>query len=331
MQPGVITMKISLRQVLSGLGALVFATWANASTPAVTLPSTLTLVVPFGAGGALDSMARIFADRYQAVNGRRVIVENKPGASTTIAASHVSRAKPDGSTLLWTTGGHTTNAVLMKSLPYDSIKDFTPLTIVYRTDGFALLTSGNSPWNSVQDVIEAARKEPGKISYGSAGVGNTTHVVGALFAKHADVDLLHVPYKSTPIVDVMSGVVNLTFIAPSSLMPYLRDGRLKALAITGKERARELPNVPTFAELGFEEVDIPAWIGLLAPPNMEPEVLDALYAEVKVTLEDPIFQQRMQDAGNTISGIPPSEFSAYIASEIDRYSRILPPLGISID
>lgn len=97
-------MKISLRQVLSGLGALVFATWANASTPAVTLPSTLTLVVPFGAGGALDSMARIFADRYQAVNGRRVIVENKPGASTTIAASHVSRAKPDGSTLLWTTG-----------------------------------------------------------------------------------------------------------------------------------------------------------------------------------------------------------------------------------
>ncbi|HZF84883.1 MAG TPA: tripartite tricarboxylate transporter substrate binding protein [Burkholderiaceae bacterium] len=298
---------------------------------ATDLPEMLRIVMPFPAGGALDGMTRIFADTYQKVTGRQCVVDNKPGAATTIGASEVSRAKPDGSVVLWTTGGHLTNGVLMKKLPYHPIDGFTPLTMVYTTYGFALLHRANGPFSSVAEFVAAAKKQPGKFSYASAGNGNTTHVVGALFAKEAGIELIHVPYKGTPLTDLISGVVDVSFIAPSSVMQYIEAGKIKALAITGRQRAETLPNVPTFSELGMPDIDIPAWIGMLAPPKMPPQVLAALYDGVAKTLADPGFKDKMVAFGNQVSGMPPDRFKAYLERELARYQRILPPLGIEMD
>ncbi|MDI3382220.1 tripartite tricarboxylate transporter substrate binding protein [Xenophilus aerolatus] len=316
------------RDALAGVAAALAAPMAPAATD---LPEMLRIVMPFPAGGALDGMTRIFADTYPRVTGRPCIVDNKPGAATTIGASEVSRARPDGSVVLWTTGGHLTNGVLMKKLPYHPIDGFTPLTMVYTTYGFALLHRANGPFNSVAELVAAAKKQPGKFSYASAGNGNTTHVVGALFAKQAGIELIHVPYKGTPLTDLISGVVDISFIAPSSVMQYIEAKKIKALAITGTQRADTLPTVPTFAELGMPDIDIPAWIGMLAPPRMPPQVLAALYDGVSKTLADPGFKEKMVAFGNQVSGMPPDRFKAYLEKELARYQRILPPLGIEMD
>lgn len=321
-------MMMNRRDALAGVAAALAAPLAPAATD---LPEMLRIVMPFPAGGALDGMTRIFADTYPRVTGRPSIVDNKPGAATTIGASEVSRAKPDGSVVLWTTGGHLTNGVLMKKLPYHPIEGFTPLTMVYTTAGFALLHRANGPFNSVAEFVAAAKKQPGKFSYASAGNGNTTHVVGALFAKQAGIELIHVPYKGTPLTDLISGVVDIAFIAPSSVMQYIEAGKIKALAITGAQRADTLPKVPTFAELGMPDIDIPAWIGMLAPPRMPPQVLAALYDGVSKTLADPGFKEKMVTFGNQVSGVPPDRFKAYLEKELARYQRILPPLGIEMD
>lgn len=321
-------MMMNRRDALAGAVAALAAPLAPAATD---LPEMLRIVMPFPAGGALDGMTRIFADTYPRVTGRPCIVDNKPGAATTIGASEVSRAKPDGSVVLWTTGGHLTNGVLMKKLPYHPIEGFTPLTMVYTTAGFALLHRANGPFNSMAEFVAAAKKQPGKFSYASAGNGNTTHVVGALFAKQAGIELIHVPYKGTPLTDLISGVVDIAFIAPSSVMQYIEAGKIKALAITGAQRADTLPKVPTFAELGMPDIDIPAWIGMLAPPRMPPQVLAALYDGVSKTLADPGFKEKMVTFGNQVSGMPPDRFKAYLEKELARYQRILPPLGIEMD
>lgn len=319
---------LNRREVLAGVAATLAAPMAGAAT---VLPEMLRIVMPFPAGGALDGLARIFADTYQKVTGRTCIVDNKPGAATTIGAAEVSRAKPDGSVVLWTTGGHLTNGVLMKKLPYQPIEGFTPVTMMYSTYGFALLHRANGPFNSLGEFVAAAKKQPGKYSYASAGNGNTTHVVGALFAKQAGIELIHVPYKGTPLTDLISGVVDVSFIAPSSVTQYIEARKVKALAITGAQRADTLPTVPTFAELGMPDIDIPAWIGMLAPPRMPPHVLAALYEGVAKTLADAGFQARMTAFGNQVSGMPPAQFKAYLEKEFARYQRILPPLGIEMD
>lgn len=319
---------LNRREALAGVAASLAAPVVTAAS---NLPDILRIVMPFPAGGALDGMTRIFADSYQKVTGRTCIVDNKPGAATTIGASEVSRARPDGSVVLWTTGGHLTNGVLMKKLPYHPIDGFTPLTMVYSTYGFALLHRADGPFNSVAEFIAAAKKQPGKFSYASAGNGNTTHVVGALFARQAGIELIHVPYKGTPLTDLISGVVDVSFIAPSSVMQYIEARKIKALAITGSQRADTLPTVPTFAELGMPEIDVPAWIGMLAPPRMPADTLAALYDGVAKTLADADFKSRMVAFGNQVSGMPPERFKTYLQQEYARYQRILPPLGIEMD
>ncbi len=323
-------MTLTRRTTLAGMAATLAAPAVLAQDKG-GLPDMLRIVVPFPAGGALDGMARIFSDTHQRTSGRNCIVENKPGAATTIGASDVSRSKPDGSVVLWTTGGHLTNGVLMKKIPYHPIASFTPVTMAYSTYGFALLHRGDGPFNSLADFIAAAKREPGKLTYASAGNGNTTHVVGALFAKRAGIDLIHVPYKGTPLTDLISGVVDVSFIAPSSVTQYLDSKKLKALAITGPERADTLPTVPTFTELGLADIDVPAWLGLLAPPKMPPQTLAALYAEVSRTLSDAEYRSKMKTFGNKVSGMPPAQFKTYLEKEYAVYQRILPPLGIEMD
>ena len=291
---------------------------------------SLRIVVPFGAGSGTDNTMRVFAEAYRAATGRTVLVDNKPGGGTTIGTLEVSRAKPDGNTLLYTTGGHTTNAVLMRKLPYDPIEGFTPITLLSRSQGFGLMVPGDSRFKTLEQFLAAARAEPGKINFGSSGIGNTTHVVGELFCRSAKVQLVHVPYKTTPIQDAIAGNIDSFFVSPSLVMPYLQAGKLRMLGISSAKRMPQQPDVPSFTEFGIE-ADIPGWSGFWGPPKLPPPVVDQLYEALRKGAQEKSFQTYTRDNGSDIVCEPPAQFAAYIASEIERYRRILPPLGIQID
>jgi tripartite-type tricarboxylate transporter receptor subunit TctC len=327
-------LSITRRRLVLGSMAPLLPPVAGAQTvraAQATLPATLRIIMPFPPGNSLDGAARWFAEAFRGMTGRNAIVENKPGAAATIAAGEVSRAKPDGSVILWTSGGHITTAVLMKRRLYDPIEGFTPLTPVSQGEGFAMVTRSAAPYNSAQDVLDAARKSPGKVSYASAGIGNTTHVIGAMFAKSAGVDLLHVPYRGDPFTDLMSGVVDLAFVGPGVVKPFLDSGKLKALGLSGVKRATSLPNVPTFSEFGVRDVDLPAYSMLLAPPNMMPEVLSALHQNIAMTLRDPALAAKFRSNGSEPWIMTPDAFKVHLKAELQHMRATLPPLGIQME
>jgi tripartite-type tricarboxylate transporter receptor subunit TctC len=316
-------MRLTRRAALAGTAAL-------AACPARAAEESLRIVVPFGAGSGTDNTMRVFAEAYRTANGRTVIVDAKPGGGTTIGSLEVSRAKPDGNTILYTTGGHTTNAVLMRRLPYDPIEGFTPIMLMTRSQGFGLMVPGDSRFRTLQEFIAAAKAEPGKLNYGSSGIGNTTHVVGELFCRSAGVQLTHIPYKTTPIQDAIAGTIDSFFVSPSLVMPYLQAGKLRMLGISSARRMPQLPDVPSFTEFGIE-ADIPGWSGFWGPPKLPAPVVEQLYTSLKKAAHQKSFETYTRDNGGDIVCEPPGQFAAYIASEIERYRKILPPLGIQID
>lgn len=316
-------MLLTRRGVLAGTALLAVA-------PAARAEENLRIVVPFGAGSGTDNTMRVFSEAYRIANGRTVIVDDKPGGGTSIGTLEVSRSKPDGNTLLYTTGGHTTNAVLMRKLPYDPIEGFTPITLLSRSQGFGLIVPGTSRFKTMDEFLAAARAEPGKLNFGSSGIGNTTHVVGELFCRSAKVQLTHVPYKTTPINDALAGTIDSFFVSPSLIMPYLQAGKLRMLGISSAKRMPQMPDVPTFGEYGIE-ADIPGWSGFWAPPKLPAALVDQLYQSILKAAHEKSFETYTRDNGGEIIGLSPAEFAAYVASEIDRYKKVLPPLGIQID
>ncbi|WP_326537354.1 Bug family tripartite tricarboxylate transporter substrate binding protein [Pseudorhodoferax sp.] len=325
------TTRLNRREVLLRAGALAVLGGAQPVRAQPSARGTLRLVVSVAAGVGSDASARALAEAYRQSTGLPCIVENKPGANASIAAIDVARAKPDGQSILWVTGGHTTNAVLAKKLPYDSIRDFTPVTQLTRSPGFALIVGNKSPYRTLRELVEAARAQPGKLTYGSTGIGNTTHVAGALFCRSVGVEMLHVPYRTSPLVDTISGNVDMMFMSPTLLIGPLRTGQLRALGLSGDQGFDQLPDVPTYTRAGFQQPDLPAWSGVLAPPGMPPDVLAALHADLIQAARHPVFAKSVQDAGGTVFTTNPQAFRQYVVAEIDRLGKILPPLGIEMD
>jgi tripartite-type tricarboxylate transporter receptor subunit TctC len=287
----------------------------------------IRVIVPIGAGNPFDSSARALAESLSKVTGKTVIVENKAGAGGRIATAEVAKAKPDGSVLLFTTAGHATNAGLYNNLPYDPIKDFTPVTIVTKSSGFALLVRADSPYKTAQELIKAAKEQPDRISYGSFGNGNTTHIIGAMFARAADLKLVHVPYRS-PVNDFLGGHVNMVFMGASTALPLLRDGRVRALAISSEQRDPDFPGVPTFRELGFSTVDVPAWSAFLAPPGMAADRVETLYKQISEAAKSPTFQNYLKISQAKLTLVPPREFGKALEAEVVKFRKELPELGI---
>ena len=291
----------------------------------------LRIVVPFSAGSGTDTMARVLADTIAKSSGRPVIVDNKAGAGGVLGALEVARARPDGNTVLYTTGGFTTNAILIKKLPFDPIADFTPIARVSLSSGFALLVGEKSPYKTLDQFVAAAKAKPGQLSFGSSGVGNTTHVMGVFFCKGVGVDLLHVPFKGTPTTDLIAGTVDSAFLSPSVAGQQIRAGQLRALGISGATRSPILPDVPTFAELGLKVQDIPAWSGVWGQAKMPADVVQLLYQAMAKAAQTPSLKKFMQDNGGEPDAMAPEPFKAYVTSEIERYRRLLPPLGIEMN
>ncbi|MET0211102.1 MAG: tripartite tricarboxylate transporter substrate binding protein [Burkholderiaceae bacterium] len=319
------------RKVFFVLGAAVLAVLQPAVSAADEGPPVVRIVVPFGAGNPLDSAARVLADSLSKVTKRQFIVDNKGGAGGLIGSAEVARSKPDGSVLLYTTGGHTTNAVLYRKLPYDTLRDFTPITMTHRASGFVLLVRADSPYKNIEQVLQVARSKPGTVSYGSWGTGNTTHLLGELFSRSAQVQLIHVPYKGSPLNDFLGGHVELTFLGVSLAQPLLKEGKVRALAITSDTRIADLPDVPTFIELGIGNVDVPAWSGLLGPAGMSPALALSIQKDVAEAVKLPEYQALSKMQGTIPVVSTPQEFGRYIATEVQRYKTQLAPLDIQLD
>src|SRR5436190_6657606 len=297
---------------------VAFATAAAPQTKAVRI------VVAYPPGGGIDVMARQVAEKLTGTWGQPVVVENKPGANTILAADTVAKSAPDGNTILFTTDAtFSINPHLYTKLPYDSERDFIPVTMLVLLQQL-LVANPSLPANTLAELIALAKAKPGTINYASYGSGSQPHLSGEMLKYKAGIDLVHVPYKgiSLAVPAVIAGEVQLTFAGIASSMGPLKGGRIKALAIGGPKRSPLLPEVPTFAELGYPEVETHAWFGLFLPAHSSREAVERIYADTKKILDDAEFRQKqLIDKGYDVVGSSPADFAAYIRRDSESRAR----------
>ncbi|MBI1990809.1 MAG: tripartite tricarboxylate transporter substrate binding protein [Betaproteobacteria bacterium] len=316
-----------IRLVLVAL--LVAAVPAHAQTyPA----KSIRIVVPFAPGGGADIIARILGQKMTDSWGQQVVVDNRAGASGNIGAEIVAKAAPDGHTLLMASSALAINPSVYRSVPYDPIKDFAPITQPALLPNI-LVVHSSVPVKTVRDLIALAKSRPGQLAYASAGAGTGTHLAAEMFKLQAGVDMVHVPYKGggAVISDLLGGQVALTFATLPSVMPYVKAGRLRALAMTTTKRWPGLPTVPTIAESGFPGFEISTWIGLLAPAGTPKDVVGKLHGEVTRILKLPDVRERFDSLGMEPVGDSPEQFAQYIRSELAKYAKVVRQSGARVE
>jgi tripartite-type tricarboxylate transporter receptor subunit TctC len=282
------------------------------------------LVVAYPPGGGIDVMARQVAEKLTSTWGQPVVVENKPGANTIVATDAVAKSPADGHTILLTTDAtFSINPHLYAKLPFDTQRDFVPVTMLVLLQQL-LVAHPSLPANNLSELISLAKAKPGAINYASYGSGSQPHLSGEMLKNKAGIDLVHVPYKgiSLAVPAVMAGEVQLTFAGIATSMPQLKAGRIKAIAIGGVQRSPLLPQVPTFRELGYPEVETHAWFGLFLPAGSPPEAVARIHRDTKTILEEPDFRQKqLIDKGYEPVGSSPDEFAAYIRKDSESRAR----------
>jgi tripartite-type tricarboxylate transporter receptor subunit TctC len=282
------------------------------------------IVVAYPPGGGIDVLARQLADKLSPQWGQPVVVENKPGANTIVATESVAKSAADGHTLLMTTDAtFSINPHLYAKLPYDAQRDFAPVTMLVLLQQL-LVANPSLPANSLADLINLAKAKPGTINYASYGSGSQPHLSGEMLKYKAGIDLVHVPYKgiSLAVPAVMAGEVQLTFAGIASSMAPLKAGRIKPLAIGGAHRSPLLPSVPTFAELGYPEVETHAWFGLFLPAGSPSSAVQRIFSSTKAIVEEPDFRQKqLIDKGYDVVGSSPDEFVAFLKKDSESRGR----------
>ena len=316
------------------IAALVLASTPPASAQTDAYPSKpIRIVVPFPAGGTTDILARAVAQKITEAWGQSVVVDNRPGAGGNIGAELVAKSAPDGYTLLMgTVGTHAINTSLYAKMPFDHVKDFTPVVLVAGVPN-VLVVHPSVPAKSVAELVAYAKANPGKLNFASSGSGTSIHLSGELFKTSAGVQMTHVPYKgSAPaLTDLMGGQVQLMFDNLPSALPHIKAGKLRALAVTSTVRAPTLPDVPTIAESGFPGFEASSWFGLLAPAGTKPEVVAKLNAEVRKWLETPEAREKLASQGANAAGGTPEDFARHIAAETAKWARVVKESGAKVD
>lgn len=292
----------------------------------------IRLVVPFAAGGGTDQIARALAAGMAKDLGQSVIVDNRPGAGTIIGTDAVAKSPPDGYTLLVATFAHAVNPSLQPKLPYAQATAFAPVSLIGRSLN-VLVVRPDRPYQSVAALRDAARREPGKLSYGSFGNGTSAHLAAELFKSLAGVDITHVPYRgaSPALTDLLGGQIDVMFSTAASVAPYLRSGRLKALAVTSAERSPALPDVPTVAQAGVPDYVAESWYGVYAPAGTPAEVIARLNTALRQAAGTDAFRARAEEEGLVVTASPPEALTRYVASEQQRWHKVIRDARITAD
>ncbi|HYC36477.1 MAG TPA: tripartite tricarboxylate transporter substrate binding protein [Usitatibacter sp.] len=313
--------------------AFVAATLAVATTAFAQYPDRpIKIIVPFGPGGFTDVAARILQKELAPALGQTIIIENKPGAGSTIGTAEVAKARPDGYTLVMISTTHVISPHLYKTIPYDPLRDFTP--VMKLAEGpYVLVVHPSLNVKNVSELIAAAKKEPGKIDYASSGNGSAQHLVGALFTAMSGAKLNHVPYKGSnqAMNDVVGGQVKVSFVGVPNALPNLQNGKLKALGVSTRKRYAELPDVPTIEEGGVAGYDATVWLGLLAPPGTPRDVVDKISGEIAKVLSKPDAKKLMASAGVDVATSTPEEFGRLLQSELDRWGKVVKETGAVVN
>ena len=292
----------------------------------------IRMVVPLSPGGFADVPGRILAARLSSLLGYNVFVENRPGAGGTIGADFVAKSAPDGYTLLFTGTPHVISAWVYKKLPYDPLKDFEPVALV-ASGPYVLVVNPQLPVHSVRELIAAAKAQPGKIDYASSGNGSAQHLVSALFASMAGIELNHVPYKGSgpAMQDLLGGQVKVSFAGIPNVLPHVKAGRLRALAVSTPQRSPDLPDVPTAAEAGVPGYQATLWLNLAAPAGTPGEIVQRLYAETAKALQDAELQQSFRAAGVEASPMSPQELAGFMRGEYEKWGRVVRDTGATVN
>jgi tripartite-type tricarboxylate transporter receptor subunit TctC len=315
------------------VAALLLALCLAGSAAAQAYPSRpIRLILPFAAGGLVDVPGRILAQRLSDAFGQPVVVENRPGAGSTMGADHVAKSKPDGYTLMMTSTTHVISANLYKSLPYDPLRDFAPVMKIAEGP-YVLVVHPALPVRTVQELVALARARPGSIDYGTSGNGSSRHLVAALFASMTGIRLNHVPYKGSDRAtqDLIGGQVSVGFLGTPGALPHLKSGRLRALAVSTAKRSAELPEVPTLHEAGVRGYEATIWLGLFAPAGTPRDVLARLQAEVSRLLAAPETQGSVAATGLEVSAGGAEDFAAFVRAELEKWGRVVRETGATIN
>ncbi len=293
---------------------------------------TITVVVPFPPGGTTDVLARAVATKLSTNVGQPVIVENKPGAGATLGAAQVAKSTADGYTLLMGAVHHTIATSVYKGLTYSFEKDFAPITTVALVPN-VLVVNAKSPYNSVKDLVAAGKATPDKLAYGSNGNGTAQHMIGTQFQIVSGTQILHVPYKgSAPLTtDLLGGQVDMSFDTVTPVLPFIKEGKLKPLAVTTAKRSSTLPNVPTLQEAGVPGIAIGTWFGLLAPAATPKDVVTKLNTEVVKIINTPEFKKQMFDIGAEPIGNKSDEMAKQIKEETEKFSGLVKAGKVTLD
>ncbi len=312
----------------------ILAAYAAGTACAQNYPThSVRFIIPFSAGGAADVPGRILAQRLSELLGQQVVVDNRPGAGSTIGADAAAKAAPDGYTIFLISNTHFVSAGLYKKLPYDSLNDFTPITQI-TTAPNVLVIHPSLPAKSVKDLIALARAKPGQINYASSGNGSTQHLTGALFCKMAGINMIHIPYRgSGPVTaDLLAGQVSVGFPGIAGMLPHIKSGKLRALGVTSLTRSPELPDVPTISEAGVKGYEMVAWFGIAAPKGLPRDLQMRLHGELVKILRNADFQKSMRIAGQEVAyQDTPAKFYDFMKVEAKKWADIVRESGARVE
>jgi tripartite-type tricarboxylate transporter receptor subunit TctC len=314
------------------LGALLLALAAPAALAQAYPNQPIKLMVPWPPGGGVDTTARMISEPLAQRLGQPIVIDNRGGAGGNIGTEAAARMKGDGYNLLMASiSPNAINVHLYSRLGFDPVKDFAPIVYVSAVPNI-LVVPANSPFQTVKDVVDFAKANPGKLNYGSGGVGSSQHLAAVQFMQVAGVNLTHVPYKGTAPAeaDLVAGHVSL-MLDTTTCLPFVAAGKMRALAVASKKRNPALPNVPTFDEVGLPGIYASSWYGLMAPAGTPRPIIDKLNAEANAVLKSPEFQKRMVDFGAEVGGGTPEEFAQFMASETRRYESIVKASGAKVE